>query len=136
MWCCLPPLLCPLGVVQVHVMLTKAEGGAWWKALYEGGEERSYHELLQEAVHAGGGGAGWGRVWVAGWQAGWFSCAPAPRSWPAGCNHVSSRAGRRRWKHYLVLSVLGTLACHLPLPHTLQMSRCSPMTSWMSQPRA
>ena len=38
------------------MLLTKAEGGAWWKALFEGGEERSYHELLQEAVHAGGAG--------------------------------------------------------------------------------
>lgn len=39
--------------VQLQVLLPKARPG-WWKALSKGGQERSYHELLHEAVHAGG----------------------------------------------------------------------------------
>lgn len=42
---------------QVHVMLGKAEE-RWWRALFKGGEERSYRELLREAVDADGGAVG------------------------------------------------------------------------------
>lgn len=36
---------------QLHILLPKAAPG-WWKALLRGGAERTYHELLHEAVHA------------------------------------------------------------------------------------
>ena len=37
---------------QVHVILPK-DDRSYWKALFEDGEERSYYELLKEAVDAG-----------------------------------------------------------------------------------
>ncbi|KAI8476007.1 MAG: hypothetical protein J3K34DRAFT_402638 [Monoraphidium minutum] len=33
------------------ILLPKAEGGRFWKALFEGGPEKSHWELLYEAVH-------------------------------------------------------------------------------------
>ncbi|KAL6768148.1 hypothetical protein ACKKBF_B37985 [Auxenochlorella protothecoides x Auxenochlorella symbiontica] len=36
---------------ELHILLPKAAPG-WWKALLRGGAERTYHELLHEAVHA------------------------------------------------------------------------------------
>ncbi|KAK2080846.1 hypothetical protein QBZ16_000700 [Prototheca wickerhamii] len=36
---------------ELHVLMPKRAGG-WWKALTKGGTERSYHELLHEAVNA------------------------------------------------------------------------------------
>ena len=42
---------------QVHVILPK-DDRSYWKALFEGGEEKGYVELLKEAVHAGAAGRG------------------------------------------------------------------------------
>lgn len=38
---------------EVHVLLPKDPPGTWWRALLEGGDEKGYYELLQEAVNAG-----------------------------------------------------------------------------------
>lgn len=34
-------------------MILPKDDRSYWKALFEGGEERSYYQLLQEAVQAG-----------------------------------------------------------------------------------
>ncbi|KDD71419.1 hypothetical protein H632_c5075p0 [Helicosporidium sp. ATCC 50920] len=36
----------------VRLTLAKAREGQWWKAAVRGGEERTYHQLLHDAVHA------------------------------------------------------------------------------------
>ena len=36
---------------DLHLILPKQDG-SWWKSLFEGSEERSYHQLLQDAVDA------------------------------------------------------------------------------------
>lgn len=56
------------GGSTLSLLLPKADG-AWWRSLLQGGEEKGYHELLQDAVNAGGCGA------VAGKQK---IVAPAP----------------------------------------------------------
>lgn len=40
---------------ELRLTLAKACEGQWWKSLLHGGEERSYHQLLHDAVHAGEG---------------------------------------------------------------------------------
>ena len=55
----------PPGCVDLMIVLPKAEAGRYWRALFEGGAEKSHWELLHEAVHneddalviRGGGGA-------------------------------------------------------------------------------
>lgn len=37
---------------QLHLLLAKADD-SWWRALLEGDDEKSFYEVLQEAVHAG-----------------------------------------------------------------------------------
>ncbi|KIZ07853.1 hypothetical protein MNEG_0106 [Monoraphidium neglectum] len=41
----------PEGCVDLMIVLPKAEGGRFWKSLFEGGPEKSHWELLHEAVH-------------------------------------------------------------------------------------
>lgn len=93
-----PPHPCsPPSTAQVHVLLPKADG-AVWKALLQGGAERSYMELLREAVDAGEAAAGAG-VRAAGCRL--AAAAPllrASRHMPctrphrlAACSHVRPR---------------------------------------------
>lgn len=56
MSCCIPRscsgrISSPLPL-QVHIILPK-DDNTYWKALFEGSEEKSYYELLKEAVNSG-----------------------------------------------------------------------------------
>lgn len=123
--------------LQLHLQLAKAEGGAWWRALLQGQEgERSYRELLKEAVEAGGP-----IVW-GGWVGGWVRVTEAKGelSYHAqaveGEMGVGGRVGHKGTRQApQTLAWPPALDTRLAAPPLAQTSRCSRMTSWTTRPR-
>ena len=98
-------------------MLVKARQ-SWWKALFEGGQEKSYRELLHEAVNAGGAPAGLG------------PCLPlAAMAWQIV--HECQRRHRAKLSRQL-----SHHADPLLRATPLQTSRCRHTTSSATRPRA